>query len=196
MTSTSSATAERWSEHLVTVAGPGVDAGVSAIRVLGPSLGRAFSAVVAGTDAGTTPEIRPGDREVGLWWAVQDEGIDIEPLIAEPTDGSLWPVPDVGLEVWTEVELCGLHALWWIARRRSSPTLVRRIDDLRKWHMENTQPDNATFRPWALQVFALDEDPESQLYAETLLHNAMITGPEPLSAWILQDAARALRGET
>ena len=140
--------------------------------------------------------IHPGDREVGLWWAVLDERVEIEPLIAEPTSGSLWPVPDVGLEVWTEVELCGLHALWRIARRRAIPTLMRRVAELRAWHMENTQPDNATFRPWALQVFALEDDPEAQLYAETLLHNAMITGPEPLCAWILQDAALALRGDT
>ena len=67
-----------------------------------------------------------------------------------------------------------------------------RIDDVRRWHLEHTQPDNATNRPWALHVFLTMGTPEAVHYAETLLHNAMVGGPDPLSARILVDAAREL----
>ena len=60
------------------------------------------------------------------------------------------------------------------------------------WNM--AEPDNATNRPWALHVFLLASAPECQHYAETLLHNCLVTTgePEPLSAWILLDAANEL----
>jgi hypothetical protein len=60
--------------------------------------------------------------------------------------------------------------------------------------MEHTQPDNATNRPWALHVFARGGDPESTLYAETLLHNVTASDArhEALSRWILLDCVREL----
>ena len=70
--------------------------------------------------------------------------------------------------------------------------------DSSRWHLDNTQPDNATNRPWAVQVFLdlarEDDNPDARLYAETLLHNATAANgvPEPFSAAILLDAARAL----
>jgi EAL domain-containing protein (putative c-di-GMP-specific phosphodiesterase class I) len=63
-----------------------------------------------------------------------------------------------------------------------------------EWHLEHTQPDNATNRPWALHVFVRAGAPEARLYAETLLHNATASDArhEPLTRWILLDAAREL----
>ena len=95
------------------------------------------------------------------------------------------------IEVWTEVELSAMHALWRLARHRSDGTLVARLHRAVAWHLEHTQPDNATNRPWALHVFLREGGPEARHYAATLLHNAqaMAVRPVPLAAWILMDAA-------
>ena len=98
------------------------------------------------------------------------------------------------LEVWTECELSALHALWRLCRVAPTPARRERLAGLRAWHLEHTQPDNATNRPWSLHVFALAPGPENQLYAETLLLNfeASSARSEPLSRWILRDAAREI----
>jgi hypothetical protein len=64
-----------------------------------------------------------------------------------------------------------------------------------RWHLDNTQPDNATNRPWGLHVFLLEGSAEGRVYAETLLHNATAIRAQvtPVSAWILADAAAELR---
>lgn len=97
------------------------------------------------------------------------------------------------IELWTERELTMVHAAWllegWtdIAERSA------------RWLINEIQPDNATNLPWAVQVFASlsiqDGSAEARLYAETLLHNCMVSAgrPDPLSALILLDAARQLR---
>lgn len=60
------------------------------------------------------------------------------------------------------------------------------------------QPDNATNHPWAIHVFAAiaadENNAHADLYAQSLLHNALIDGGEPdtFSALILLDAAHAL----
>ena len=68
------------------------------------------------------------------------------------------------------------------------------LAELRAWHLEHTQPDNATNRPWALHAFVAAGDPESLLYAETLLHNVAASEArrEPLTRWILLDSAQEL----
>jgi hypothetical protein len=98
------------------------------------------------------------------------------------------------IEVWTEVELASMHALWRLARRHVRPDLKARLNLAAAWHMDHTQPDNATNRPWALHVFLLHGSGEGRVYAETLLHNALaLRGhPEPGSAWVLMDAAAEL----
>jgi len=107
------------------------------------------------------------------------------------------------LEVWTEAELCGLHALWALGLEHDRPGLLARAEAARDWHLEHTQPDNATNRPWALPVFLVAGTPETRFYAETLLHNCLATAgepgrPDPLSARVLLDGAdlleRALSG--
>lgn len=101
---------------------------------------------------------------------------------------------DGAIEVWTEVELSALHAAWRLARRGAHAVLRARVERAMRWHLEHTQPDNATNRPWALHAFLLEGSPEARAYAGTLLHNALALGgrPEPLSAWILSDAAAEL----
>ena len=111
-------------------------------------------------------------------------------------DGPLHPWQGEGaIEVWTDVELSGLHAAWRIARRDQDAALRARLLRAMDWHLEHTQPDNATNRPWALHAFLLKGSADARAYAGTLLHNAVALGvcPEPLSAWILMDAAAELR---
>lgn len=96
------------------------------------------------------------------------------------------------IETWTEGELCTLHAAtrllpidaWWLARATAAV----------QWHLEWTQPDNATNRPWAIHAFLALGGIEGRLYAETMLHNAQAGGAQgdPLVRWALADAARWL----
>jgi hypothetical protein len=166
-----------------------------------------------------------GDRgEQVLWRACAGEAVDMSrimsrimnpimgrTLAAEPgaePDGPLLPTDAyLAIEVWAECELSALHALHRLVRERH-PALPasaqRRAGSAVRWHLEHTQPDNATNRPWALHVFLLASegagiegvDPgDARFYAETLLHNMSATDArnEPLSRWILADAARELR---
>ena len=100
----------------------------------------------------------------------------------------------VAIEVWTEEELSGMHALARLARRTDSRHARERLHAAARWHIEHTQPDNGTNRPWAAHVFILEGSPEAHAYAGTLLHNALALGgqPTPLSSWILMDAAAEL----
>lgn len=102
------------------------------------------------------------------------------------------------IEVWTEQDLSALHALTHVALAIKDESYDARALGAARWHVENTQPDNATNRPWALHVFLIldqrENFPEARLYAETLLHNciAIAGAPDPCSAEILIDAAAAL----
>jgi hypothetical protein len=99
------------------------------------------------------------------------------------------------IEVWTEGELVGLHALWWLARR--DPSLQKRARSAASWLIAELQPDNATQRPWAIHAFAelaAEGDIEADMYAQTLLLNATAgrEKPDRFSAAILVDSARYL----
>jgi hypothetical protein len=181
-----------WVAHLRAVAGP--------VATAPPppqgEVGIPFAAVAGGQPAGPAPSPLPR-ADAGLWWALVDAGVDVDDLLDGPDDGALWPLARFsGLEVWTETELCGLHALWCLARVRGCAAWCRRVESARDWHLANTQPDNATNRPWALHVFLLAKplSPEARAYAETLLHNALVLNgrPDLLSAWILLDAAKRI----
>lgn len=111
--------------------------------------------------------------------------------------GPLWPADRwSAIEVWTESELCGLHALARLRRTRpelAAPAAAR-IRSAIEWHLEHTQPDNATHRPWGLHLFLAHPDPEVDLYGQTLLHNFEAAGRgDRDAAWILLDAAREIR---
>lgn len=139
-------------------------------------------------------EIREGASEdrrqpwLGVWRAA--EAGELPRL--ERDDGPLFPsLHDQAIEVWTEGELCGLHGLGWATGR--DPELTPRLVSAARWLIENIQPDNATSHPWGVQVFATlgSDDVEADMYAQTLLHNALagLSEPDVLSALILWDGA-------
>jgi hypothetical protein len=189
-------TRPQWIEHLRRLAADGGAGGAAPGELPGAgllaeplrrSLGRS-------PGAGTAPDPPPAG-EIGLWWAVCDPAVDVGRLLRSPTAGSLLPRDRFrAVEVWTEADLCGLHALGRLARARGRDDWATRALAVAAWHVEHTQPDNATNRPWAVSVFLSLATPEGRSYAETLVHNclAMSGRPDPLSAWILADAAREL----
>jgi len=187
----SSESPARWAAHLRRLAEP---AAISGVPLGAGELDAPFRAAACG-EAIDLPAEPVQAGELALWWARVDERVDVDRVISAPTDGSLLPQ---GLfrtiEVWTDAELSALHALWFLARARRRDDWMQRITRVRDWHLLRTQPDNATNRPWALHVFLLGGTGECVHYAETLLHNCLtLTGrPDPLSAWILLDAARGL----
>jgi hypothetical protein len=72
--------------------------------------------------------------------------------------------------------------------------IARRLRSAIGWHLEHTQPDNATHRPWAVHLFLGHPEPEVDLYGQTLLHNFEAAGRgDRDAAWILRDAAREIR---
>jgi len=159
------------------------------------SAGEAFACAVGGIERSAPEPLPTGDA--GLWWAIVDPNARqvVSTIVALDAEGPLL-APDqfLAIEVWTESELCALHALFNLAMLEGNDAWLHRAERARDWHMEHTQPDNATGRPWAIHGFILAGTPEAQHYAETLLHNSLaITGtPDATSAWILLDAARYL----
>lgn len=146
------------------------------------------------------PDPATSSPDALLWSALfNPPAIDAAGIDARP--GPLWPdLVREGIESWTLIELRGLHALWWLGAEQRSRSIKQRALAAASWHVAELQPDNATNRPWAMHVFLLLADqtgsPEAEHFAQTLLHNALITGggtPEWISAAILLDASRALQ---
>jgi hypothetical protein len=108
----------------------------------------------------------------------------------KPTGALLEQGPFRTIEVWTETELAMLHLLERGVDGPGREQVMARLADCIEWHLEHTQPDNATNRPWAMHAFILHGSPEAALYAQTLLHNAQAGGAmgDPLVQWILADA--------
>ena len=142
------------------------------------------------------------DPDAALWWAVVDGSPPARvtgDLAPDRAAGPLFPQESgAAIEVWTESELSAMTALWWLSRRQGGHRLRESLFASARWHLDNTQPDNATNRPWAIPVYlelaVLDGSPNARLFAETLLHNAIAANgvPEPFSAQILVDAADAV----
>jgi hypothetical protein len=182
-------TDDDWIRHLTALAGPGTARG-----------GPASALAVHPLDGPPPTVLRAGDPDATLWRAAcagaGDESLGAADtlLAARPGDSLAASGGYAALEVWTECELGALHALARLVRRHPSPARAARMDALVEWHLEHTQPDNATNRPWALHAFVRAGAPEARLYAETLLHNATASDArhEPLTRWILLDAAREL----
>lgn len=154
----------------------------------------------------------PADRDLmradDLLWRLLTNGASdmaesARALVTKPDGALLGGAADFGsVELWTECELSALHALWRIARQTGDALLTARCDNAARFHLAETQPDNATNRPWAIHVFILlaaaHDDPEADLYAQTLLHNCLVQAgrPDPLSARILADGAECLAHAT
>jgi len=144
-----------------------------------------------------TPTYLGDMPDVRLWSAVLRSEEPVEPwLTPDPQEGPLLRHRSgTSLEVFTEAELCGLHALWSLARLRSRTDWSRRCLDAAAWHIRELQPDNATNMPWGIHVFVLlglrRGEPLAMIEAESRLHNAKVSGgaPDRRSAWILMHAA-------
>jgi len=181
----------RWETHLRTLAHSRLTTGLAA----------APAAFLRWVDE-DSPPFTPADArfDEALWWSVLDPSVSPLALIETAAYGPLF---DQGtsktIEVWTERELSGLHALSRAATLRDDDAIRQRLDAAARWHIERTQPDNATNRPWAAHVFLLiareHNDPHARLYAETLVHNCQTTHgvPDALSGLILLDSALALQ---
>ena len=149
---------------------------------------------------GLPPAVLAGGGPDGVLWpaaaGATDRGLSaVDRVLAERPGGSLAdPTCFSALEVWTECELSALHALARIVRLAPARHRSARLEELVAWHLEHTQPDNATNRPWAIHVFAARPEAEARLYAETMLHNVAASDAraEPLSRWILLDAVHEL----
>ena len=207
-------TLERWIDHLGRVAGPVVGAADlgSELReslarprwIGGPLLAwqwvrRHGSLLPQFPPEACDASVRVSRDDAALWWALMhedagpvDRWVDLDgagPLFKQDLYRTI--------EVWTETELSALHALSHHARRGSpkeAALLTQRLWNAVGWHLSHTQPDNATNHPWAVHVFLLHGTPESHHFAETLASNCMVMHgkPDPLSAWILLDAADLL----
>lgn len=147
----------------------------------------------------SAPRPRSPDEDLQIWLHL---AFPEQPLPRSVQDFTGPLVPSLqsrGIEIWTESELCALHALSHLAGRQDAPhSLKRRLREAALWMVGELQPDNATNHPWAIHVFAAiaadENNAHADLYAQSLLHNALIDGGEPdaFSALILLDAARAL----
>lgn len=148
------------------------------------------------------PQTQPKSPDDQLWARLIARDHDLPPTEQPPNPEAPSPLfsftDEDTIEVWTERDLSGMHALSRLLQRAPDPNWKRRLRAAVRWHLENTQPDNATGRPWAIHVFLerwiADDDHESRLYAETLLHNCQMQmgRADGLSAEILRDAADAL----
>lgn len=192
------ATSQEWADLLTAVArtAPSPD-GPLRLGSMEPVVRAALRATAAGTTA-PDPTPLPGTGEGTEWaaWHALLSGDAPPEALFDAFRPTLLARDDyTAIEVWTDAELCVMHALWFLARRDGDRRAAARLDTVRTWHLAHTQPDNATNRPWALHVFALGAEPESQLYAQTLLHNAMALDARPtaLAGLILASSAGAMR---
>ncbi|MBK7405295.1 MAG: hypothetical protein IPJ41_11855 [Phycisphaerales bacterium] len=144
---------------------------------------------------------QPGPRadriDVALWESLLDPDGDATSTLRTP-DGPVAPdVREHGIEVWTEVELASLQALWWHAHSAADHQPRDRALSLARWLMAELQPDNGTNRPWAVATFAelaAGGDVDAAMYADTLLHNCQVQAgrADRFSCVLLLDAANRL----
>lgn len=150
---------------------------------------RHFLAAMHGVDGGPCDVEREPD-DVAMWAMAQKGWVE-----EVPGEGPVTTWRDEPLEVWTEMELSVLHALWRSGRIGGRASVRERLLDCARWHVRETQPDNATAHPWAIHVFVILGEAEARLYAEGLLHACQVGGLDRFSALILLDAARELELE-
>ncbi len=116
-------------------------------------------------------------------------------IVANPAeDGALHRMSsDESLDGWTYGELAGLHGLARLALLRRNQSWAKRVEEIALFHLENTQPDNATNQPWALFAFLWSGKTHS--FADQQLHDATTHAGgsiTPLAGMLLADAADCL----
>lgn len=139
------------------------------------------------------PACEPKSLDEQLWSALA--GLCETPPAPSSASGPITGEYESGaIEVWTETELACVHAAWSLG-----PNWRQAARESARWLLGNIQPDNATNHPWAVHVFAkLAEETgnaEFDLYAQTLLHNCIVSHgrPDDYSALILLHASRAIQ---
>ena len=172
------------------------------------------------------PPIRPfgtDDPAVRAWSLLDSSDLDaaaagLLELAGRRSDDPVGPRPflpereDLATEVWTECELSVLHAVWRVVlgiRATETPAshfasrlasrLADRVQEAVDWHLDRTQPDNATTHPWAIHAFLELGRPSAEAidYAGSILHAVEAArsargAVDPLSRWIMLDAASEL----
>ncbi len=152
---------------------------------------RALVHAAAGTNE-STPLV-PSDRIDEQLWSAQTTAA-ARALIDLAGDGPLHEPEGRGaIEVWSATEFCAIHALWSIGLANADAPCLARAIHAARWHVEHTQPDNATNTPWGIHVFALanpEDSHEGDMLAQTLLHNCIVQEgyPDNRSALILEHA--------
>lgn len=158
------------------------------------ALDRAVLARLLGTSPGPMPAFPTPD--IALWWG-QDlqsdshRGPPPQPIV--PQD------PNMGIELWTEIELGALHAVWNRVIDRAAPECGVLARQAVEWHVNELQPDNATSHAFGLHGFVICAHERNLsdvwLHADMMLHSTMLgTGkPDRFSACLMLDAARGLR---
>ena len=127
----------------------------------------------------------------------------VAPHSEERSTPMMAPRDDLAIEVWTECELSIVHAAWRVVIESEESPAVRdlrgRLTSAIEWHLERTQPDNATTHPWGVHAVLELGSPfvEAVDYAASMIHAVEAAGhaatePDPLSTWILLDAAAGL----
>jgi hypothetical protein len=141
-----------------------------------------------------------------LWRACLDPQVPVDAALdacrqrgrSRVDAGSLVPQGlHLAIEAWTETEFSALHALSRLAVLRQRPDLHALTVRVAEWHLDNTQPDNATNRPWSAHVFAqlaAHGNAEAGLFAQTFMHNARAGSDrlDLLTMQILADSSECL----
>ena len=187
-------------------------------QVAGPDDGPGAT-VAEGTNPPSIRGFGPDDPAIRAWELALSEDIEaasigLLELAGGRLDDASGPRPflaerdDLAIEVWTECELSVLHAVWKVVLKARLEGLGASSDGSRletrsreavAWHLDRTQPDNATTHPWAIHAFLELGRPSAEAidYAGSILHAVEAAGyargmVDPLSRWIMLDAAVSL----
>ncbi|MBX3389712.1 MAG: hypothetical protein KF691_09695 [Phycisphaeraceae bacterium] len=144
----------------------------------------------------TTPSLPACEStDMRLWRLLLDSRRESMLEMVNPKSGPVTPEFNrLAIEVATETELAALHAL-----SHAGDFAKSRVDSASDWIVQNLQPDNATSHPWAAHVFLFRAfetgSVEHRLYAETLLHNCIVSlgRADRFSALVLLDSGRTLK---
>jgi len=140
--------------------------------------------------------------DLHLWHAAAmptDSREWIDDLVSTGRSGPVFGEPFAGtVEVFTESQLCALHALLRLATRERSERWLSHAVRSCLWLIENIQPDNGTNHPWGAHVFIVVEamglTDSGIMYADAMLTNCQVHQgkPDRRSALILHDAGNEL----